>query len=509
MKNCAHKATIAVLCSAAICFALNPNPDNPPRTSDFLSGDCGGNFSSLQYFFWERNPILSNASKQAENKACCEEKIAQGLQPIAGMVRWGGEGCGRDSGYTEWIASRQQYLARQRDGSLYKPFGECADVILPSTPLDSADWPAGVQNAHFYDWEAQRLGGLFGKIGITGIFAADFFDCIPHSDTKNVDFSDRSINDFQKYSGITVPGSTTSARAGYILANCPEKWNEYICDGYATFYGRLCKQIKVTTGHTGFVGMQGTYDAPTNRILGRDIRLINQRIKENGGTFLRIVEVQGDACCRSPWRHGSALTYLGSFAAQAPDIWVGLQTAAPYTWPVSTWTLPIAGDNPFEESFKRSFSCLTTDAQRNTVLYKYLKGHYLVPGWGHMANTDGTVRRMVQTYMPQYGNAGIIPTDIWEMIHAIVPARPFGLAVYFSKGIADSYEKTGAIWNFSEIIRKYENGVFGAGYFLSDADIGGFGAHPENKPTGFVTVNLDKMPADERAQLGSSRIGVC
>jgi hypothetical protein len=88
------------------------------------------------------------------------------------------------------------------------------------------------------------------------------------------------------------------------------------------------------------------------------------------------------------------------------------------------------------------------------------------------------------------------------------PVRPFGLALYFSLNVEREYEKTGGRYDFAGILARVQgkagtamyNGA-ATGYIVSTNTIDLMSK--AMYPTGWVTSDIDKMPAEERQKLES------
>jgi hypothetical protein len=280
------------------------------------------------------------------------------------------------------------------------------------------------------------------------------------------------------------------------------EWTDYIGDSYARMYGAIVKAVKDATGKFGIITLQGgTGGVGGSSLQGQDLRKLYQRINvENDGRFLKTIELQPD-----PGRPLNTVTNciaaLGGFAATAPGAWIGGQFPAP-----AQWSPDINSNAPLEYVVRKSFeNSPLTEEEAISFIDNYLKSMWLGVGWTHIANQDGTVRRALQYYLPQYGGNYVVPPHIKEMLFAHYPVRPFGAALYYSKSIEQAFNERGQAYEFNRnAVRMLSDRNLPIGYVLSDLTIDGLEAYSENKPTAIYVPNgAEYLSEDELVKLKS------
>lgn len=473
-----------------------PNADYPPfmternGVSDIPWG--AGNYTWPQQLFWEGIPDLNNHHLQEMiNGAAGME--AQGKVPIMSCVAWGYEftaatggdpelGFGdksRDSGWAQWgewlSARKDKYLAQDWEGKIIYPH---AGYVTPMMPLDSVDWPAGIQNATFGDFAGIKIGSLANKIHSRGFYAADFVVGLYGG---NHDFHPRVIDDFERWAGVDVPGANVAERAAVIKASYWSLYNDFKSDRFARFYARAAETIRAA-GREPLVGGQILPHAASVRGTGNDFRIYLKHLPARNWYFS--VELQSDEGRPVP-PYWNASSNMGGHAARAPEFPMGAHMDA--------W------QSNFVNAVKNAGKDM--DWAR-----KYLKHAWLSVGWTHVANTDGTVRRAPMAFNRAYWDAGAVDTPIVALVRKHVPRHPFGPALYYSTDLERQSEATGNpnfyYWFEPKAVSWRLKGV-PVGYFVSDSSLPRL--KPENRPSGwFVYVdNLGKtrLKPEERARL--------
>jgi len=470
-----------------------PNPVRPPYVSEIYTYDLGGHGLGPEITFWEFTDRAKPAWGLA-NRRRVAELLKRSIRPIHGLVRWGTEyvdglpGGSRHGdppyrAWSEWHKQHEDLFMRMANGEVFhRGWG----VISPCMPLDERDWPPGVREATYGDWFVWKLSGLYEQAGLVGSFAADFYDCLPHTDCGNADFHPRVIAAFEKRMGVAVPPGSIPERAAFIKKNLMHEWIQFFCEGYGRVWGGIARAVKEKTGFPGFVGMQGTYNAFFNRWIGRDVRLIEKYVvHEAGGRGLRVVELQGDSD-RPLTSVSLGYGYLLDFACQAPDLWIGAQMNCP-------------DKQEFRDSLDRTFR--GDGSLKQEFASKYIRGHWLTVAWAHIAGRDGSVRRAVQVFHRQYWDSGRIPEDLERVALGVAPARPFGPAFYWSQSVATALERRGRSFEAERWKSALVDRGVPVGYAVSDATLAGLRLRPESRPTAFLVPQLELVPAEERAAL--------
>jgi len=473
-----------------------PNPDFPPFVSehngvfDYPWG--AANYTWPEQLFWDSMPDLHNQHLQ-EMVAAAEGVRGDGKTANLSCVAWGYEylaatggdtahGIADRSGWAGWgqwgrwlSARKDKYFAQDWEG---KVFYTTAGYVTPLMPLDSADWPEGIRDATFGDMAGLRLGRLANLVHANGIFAADFVVGLYGG---NHDFHPRVIDDFERWAGIEVPGSTVKERADDIVAHHWAEMNDFKSHRYARFYARIAETIR-SAGLEPRVGGQILPYASGVRGSGNDFRIYLEHLPARNWYFQ--VELQSDGGRPvQPYWWSSAV--MGGHAARAPDFPLGAHMDA---YASSFWDA--VGGAGKDSAWGRA----------------YLKHHWLSVGWTHVANTDGTARRAPQAFQRAYWDAGGVDAPLVALVRAHIPRHPFGPAIYYSTDLERQTENSGArgawYWLEPKSVAWLNEGV-PAGYYVSDTALGHL--LPENRPSAWF-VYLDGMgythlSASEKARL--------
>ncbi|MBK9578885.1 MAG: hypothetical protein IPK50_13460 [Fibrobacterota bacterium] len=472
------------------------NPDYPPFVTE-NNGVYGypwgaGNYRWPEQLFWDSMPDLRN-HHLGEMIRSSDGTLAQGKAAIMSCVAWGyeyGAAIGGDTakgfadkskapGWGEWgrwlSARKDKYFALDWDGNIHYPD---AGYVTPMMPLDSADWPEGIPNATFGDFAGVRLGKLANTIHANGIYAADFVVGLYGG---NHDFHPRVIDDFERWAGVKVPGTTVKERADFIVANLWSKMNDFKAHRFARFYARLAETIR-SSGREPLVGGQILPRAASVRATGNDFRIYLQHLPAKNWFFE--VELQADEGRPvEPYWWASAM--MGGHASRSPDFPLGAHMDA---YQSNFWNAVNGGGND------------------SLWGVRYMKHAWLSVGWTHVANTDGTVRRAALAFQRAYWDAGGIDSHIVALVRAHAPRHGFGPAIYYSTDLERQSEGTGnpnfTYWLEPKSVAWLNQGV-PAGYYISDTALANL--REENRPTGwFVYVdNLGKtrLSDAEKARL--------
>jgi len=495
--------SIAVaLTSAASALSLphptgsGPNPDFPPFVSEphgvFEYPWGAANYKWPEQLFWDSMPDLHNQHLQ-EMVQAAEGIQSDGRSADLSCVAWGYEylaATGGDTslgiadrstwaGWGEWgrwlKARKDKYTALNWDGEVYYP---AAGYVTPLMPLDTADWPAGIPNATFGDMAGLRLGKLANLIHANGIFAADFVVGLYGG---SFDFHPRVVNDFEKWAGVVVPGSTVKERADYIVAHQWARWNDYKSHRYAAFYARAAETIR-SAGREPRVGGQILPNAAGVRQSANDFRIYLEHLPAKNWYFQ--VELQSDdGRPVQPYWWGTAT--MGGHASRSPDFPLGAHMDA---------------------SLGAFWNAVRGAGKDTAWGFQYLKHHWLGVGWTHVANTDGSVRRAAQAFQRSYWDVGGVDTTIVALVRAHIPRHPFGPAIYYSTDLERQTETNGSrgawYWLEPKALSWMMQGV-PTGYYVSDTALAKM--LPENRPSAwFVYIDgmgFTHLSAAEKARL--------
>ena len=518
MKRTANLLKKCIVATAAVqVLALGihaqPSPEKPLHVKYVYNtcSNCDG--KAGEFLFWEqswRNKDAFEIAKfRRENKAMED----RGIYPVTAFNLFvdapisfslpGGANYGKfhndgEEAFAAWVNTRERYFAMDHQGNM-PAIGQA--FISPMMPLDQADWPNGIPNATYGDFMAYNFANFLIHTGARGMFLSDYLDGLPGYD---MDYNPRVLASFTAKTGLVIQGNTVPDKAAFIKSNYYKQWNDFKCQAYAHTYGSVARRFKQATGKSAFIGMQGA-----GRFNGQDVNMLEDSIVAGGGILVKINELQGDGQ-RELHSISSGLTSTLDLTSALPNSWIGVQMSASKALPVALdqedITVPAALSTEFELEYftgpwTGSVARMTMPiGDRLEFINKYLKGHWLTVAWAHIANTDGTVRRAIQFYHPNYNQQGLVPTDIEDKMNSIYPVRPFGNAFYYSRGTTNNFEtKFSESWRPS--FSASGSGAVPVGYGFSTAAIDGFAKHPENRPTAIITSDLDQMPAAELAKL--------
>jgi hypothetical protein len=382
--------------------------------------------------------------------------------------------------YGKWIAAHQNLFMYDSSGKPFMLHGNPPGYISPQMPLDQADWPTGITNAVYADWVAVRLASLCKLSGCRGFFAADFVEGQPY--IENGDFNPRIISAFAAADKLSIPKGTVGEQAMWILNNHRAEWYDYLCDGYAYFYGATVREVHKATGQTALVAAQTHLDPAIRRGRGTDFRRYVKFCDPKEMYFQ--IELQSDSLRKVP-AYGNTMVKMGEFACREPLMVLGSHMDADLE---KFW---VAVSNT-----KRN---LTADEQHEWGL-KYLKHHWLTVGFAHIATRDGEVRRATGAFLRHYWDHGKTDPTVVNLIRSVQPVRPFGPALYYSVPVERSIENEGPghWWNITtQATSAWQNLPFG--YFVSDVAVAKL--QSANAPSGWLVFDGDRMSAEERSAL--------
>lgn len=461
-----------------------PDPDHPPfvfeRNGVFQIPWGAGGYRWPEQLFWEDMSQVDD--KFLEMVQSTDGVESQGKVPVMGSVAWGYEykaaiggdsalGFGdmsREEGWRRWgtwlTARKDKYFAQDWEGKIYYPH---AGYVTPLMPLDPEDWPAGIQDATFGDFAGERLGRLANRIRLRGMFAADFVVGLYGS---NHDFHPRVIDDFERWSGLDVPGTTVKERADLIKARHWSRYNDFKSDRMARFYTRMAETIR-SAGREPLVGGQILPHAASVRGTGNDFRLYARMLPPKNWFFQ--VELQSDGGRPVP-KYWEASSNMGGHAARAPMFPLGAHMDA---YAGEFWGAVRGGGH--DDAWGR----------------RYMKHAWLSVGWTHVANLDGSVRRAPLSFQRGYWDVGGIDTPIVALVRDHIPRHPFGPALYYSADLERQSEGTGNpnfyYWFEPKAVAWRLQGI-PSGYFVSDTALDGLARDTANWPSGWM-VYVDNL----------------
>lgn len=409
--------------------------------------------------------------------------------------------------WARWMKAHPQYLDTHRDGGSFPPYfrswGGMHGHINPLMPIDPADRPAGMRGDTYGDLVALRWAETAGKAGATGIGLSDFTDFLPHGTTAEHDFNPRIIAAFEAATGISVPGQTVPERANFILDRHFNRWTDFWCQGWAEFFAALLRETQAQTKHTPLVIDQLQFGPSVVRTHAVDPRIVRERI----GTEQIVYHI--DWMTMSPERSGTSMAETtrvnGTFAAYEPGARFGGN---------------LSSDNDtFWQGVNQHWANMEPAARRARG-QGGLKRLWLENGWLHVADRAGGVRRGMAFLIRSYWDEGKISPDILRTLREIVPARPFGPALYYSAAIGRAREndvgrlRLNASETYfgarSQTYTELRDGAgIASGYFVSDAALPALA--PEARPSAWIVLErfdprtkADLLPPGELDRLQST-----
>jgi len=355
-------------------------------------------------------------------------------------------------------------------------------------PLPKADWPAGMTNATYGDWYAYRWGQTAAKSGAYAIQLSDFSDSQPAQPSWTEGFNPEITTAFGKSLGKVIPGATVGQKAAYINAHYTPQWNDFLANGYAGFYKSLATQLGNATGQAGLVIDQCGMWASARRFYGIDETTIASVV----GTehYICIWDDQTMQVGRSGQSMIWGIGGMVLAAAREPDIRNGANLSA--------------DDDQFWQATATFWPNLSTADQHERGL-KELKRAWLETAWSQIATRQGASRRAMAFLSRDYWDGGKLDAKVTQLIRTIVPAKPFGFALYYSNAAERAKEANVAAsgdLNVSymnpEILMNFKNGGGAVNYYVATAGVNQLQA--ASKPAAWLVLD-DGVPAAELSKL--------
>jgi hypothetical protein len=466
--------------------------------------------------FWSSGTNFTNAITMLAARQYANSMTAKGIVPASGAQRWedtyeASQPASLFPGEPSWIAADRQTLINKpefqawakwqkahenlfmlgadggSEGEDFRPWKGNWGHISPMMPLPKADWPTGETNANYGDWYAYRWGQTARRSGAYGIMLSDFSDSQPVLPSYSIGFNTQTIAGFQATLGTTIPGSTVAARAKYINAHYYAQWNDYLAQGYADFYAALNTQL-ATTGHQALIIDQCGQWPSARRLQGTDAYIIAHTLPS--ANYICIWDNQ----TMQPGRNGQPMIWgVGGMviaAAREPDIRNGGNLSA--------------DDTTFWQAAAQFWSNLSSADQHERGL-KELKRVWLETAWSHIATRQGTVRRALAFMERDYWDQGKLDPTVQHLIRTLIPARPFGYALYYSMSgerIVEAHVPatggTNETYMNPNKLLAFKNGGGAVGYYVSNAGLSSLQASA--RPAAWVVLD-SRVPEPEIQQL--------
>ncbi len=496
--------------------------------------DCTVNLDPAQLFFSANpNSPFLNDTLMAQVRALSAAQTAHGIVPTAGMQRWedtyeasfpAGTFAGEPAwiqadrtqgkfpslpefvAWRDFISSRPQYADVAFDGGTMPPqpgyfrsWGGQWGYISPLTPLDDADCPpTKTQNCTWGDAFAYRWSETSERTGGYGIQLSDFTDGQPYQNTLH-DLNPRIVAAFAKtLPGTPSPGTSAPAQAAWINRNAYSAWTDFLDQGYADFYATLAKDVQDATGHAALVIGQCGISPSFKRTEAVDERIVAKVLSPDNFMCAwddQVTQVGRNGPIVSPPSCELAGYVLA--AAREPLVRNGANLEA--------------DDAAYWSAIATFYPGLSSAAQQEVGL-KLLKRLWVWSAWAHIADRSGNVRRALAFASRDYWDVGSLTRigPAATMIHTIVPAHPFGAALYYSVAVERAAETASAAgtqpgdvpytYLMPPLLQAFLDGGGNVGYYVSDAALPALGA--ANAPAAWVVLGAgSSLPDSERTAL--------
>ena len=500
-----------------------------------LCFNCSPDLEPAELFF-EANPKspFGDPAKMAQTRQDVAGKEKAGVVPSAGIQRWeatfaasfpkgafAGEpdwiGADRDKGFDrmpefiawrDWIAAHPQYLDMAADGgtmpSAFRAWGGSWGHISPLTPLDTKDCPpdmkAGCDWGDAYAWRWARSSA---KSGAYGLILSDFSDSQPGFASNIHDFNPRIVAAFvaagTPYEAGLSDMSPLADRANWIVANHFNAWNDFNAAGYGKFYAALAARVGTATGRKALVVDQCGLTPAARRLFGTDARIVAKTMSPQNYVCMwddHVIQADRTGPIATP-----PIQELAGFvlaAAREPLIRNGANLEA--------------DDEAYWTAIAKFYPTLDP-AARHEVGHKLLKRLWLWSAWAHVADRSGKLRRAIAFASRDYWDSGTLTAldPMANIIRSVVPARPFGPALYYSAAVERAVEQAEAkkvgtrdreidTYLPARDLQTLIDGGAPVGYYVSDAALPALGKN--SAPSAWIVPDSEGLlPPVEQAAL--------
>jgi hypothetical protein len=410
--------------------------------------------------------------------------------------------------WRDWIAAHPHYLDMAADGgtmpAAFRAWGGSWGHISPLTPLDAKDCPADMESG--CDWGdlfAWRWAQSSAKTGAYGLILSDFSDSQPGVASNVHDFNPRIVAAFvaagTQYDSDLTDGSPLPDRANWIVSNHFNAWNDFIAAGYAKFYAALAARVGSATGRKALIVDQCGLTPAARRLFGVDARIVARTLSPQNYICMwddHVIQADRTGPIETP-----PLQELAGFvlaAAREPLIRNGANLEA--------------DDEAYWTAIAKFYPALS-QADRHEVGQKLLKRLWIWSAWAHVADRSGNVRRAIAFASRDYWDGGKLTTldPLASVLRSVVPARPFGPALYYSTAVERAVEQAAAktVGTRDEEIATYLpahdlqaliDGGAPVGYYVSDAALPALAKN--SAPSAWVVPGAESpLPAGEQSAL--------
>jgi hypothetical protein len=497
---------------------------------------CTVGLDPTQLFFAANpNSPFLNAKLMAQVRALSAQQTTAGIVPTAGLQRWEDTyeasfpagtfpdepawiQADRNAGkfptlpeFVAWrnfISSHSQYLDVAFDGGTMPPqpnyfrsWGGQWGHISPLTPLDEADCPPSKPTScNWGDDFAYRWAQTTRVTGGYGLQLSDFTDGQPYQSTLH-DVNPRIVAAFSKaFPAAGVPAGSAALQSAWINHHAFNEWTDFLDQGYAAFYAAMASQAGAAAGHAALVIGQCSLSPAFKRTEGVDERILAEKLSPDN--FMCIWDDQVIQVGRSGPLASPPMAELAGYvlaAAREPLMRNGANLEA--------------DDAAYWAAIKSFYPGLPAATQQELGV-KLLKRLWVWSAWAHIADRAGQVRRAIAFASRDYWDAGTLGPlgTVQSLIASILPARPFGAALYYPVSVERAIEAAntaslpaGDVPNTylppAELQGLLDSGA-PVGYYVSDAALPFISQAAGNAPSAWVLLDAGNfLPADERAAL--------
>lgn len=411
--------------------------------------------------------------------------------------------------WRDFVTGHPQYWDTAFDGgtmpsepTYYRAWGGQWGHISPLTPLAPADCPPGRSLCTYGDLFAYQWGRTARLSGGYGMMLSDFTDSQPERSSNFHDFNPAITGAFAQATGLPVPQGGVAAQAQWIVANALPAWNDYLSQGYGSFFASLAAQLGHATGRQALIVGACAVTPSFRRWSGTDERILVQHITPSSFVCSwddQTIQVGRYGPVVAPPMQELAGYVIG--AAREPLVRNGAILEA---------------DDPAYWAAIRAFYPTLGAAAQLELGRKLLKRLWTWSAWAHIADRGGNVRRALAFVSRDYWDLGSLTAldPLTTLIRSIVPTQPFGAALYYSTAVERIREQQQAAavgvgkWvNFylaNPVLQSFidQGGV--VGYYVSDTALGSIVKGQANAPSAWVVLDAQgTLPDGERRQLAA------
>lgn len=497
-----------------------PTAERPLLHTRFFTRNHGSGGRVPEQLFWRDSRLVEKVDTAREAN---RRSIAEGIKPLFGLMMWGGvyydsePGSGRQhsdkpayNAYWRWNHERRHYFARRADGRTwsrnYAEDGTAKEAwITPSRPLDPGDRSADITT--FGDWYAQRIAERAAAIDARGVLLADYADQMPHSTALDQDFSEPIVADFERWSGIDVPGDDPASWAAAIRRDHLSAWIDYLSDAYGRWWLDMARRIEDATGGEAVTAMQKHSFPHSSRYHAADLIWMRKHAERPSQIAYHVETWSPPSPRGGAIGDGEISAYvgqLGTHLCREPDIVRGafVPTTGHVRYPGGDRA---RGTDHFRmiDHADRIYSLSLSADQKTEMQDAIQRGAWMALGWTHLAARSGRVERAAMYFFTHWSKDEN-PYDLFhEVIQPIAPTRPYGPAFYYSTSTERAFERRQEMWNplprIADAAKRGDDGHVMLAYFVSDQTLPTL--DEDARPTAWVVDEPETLADDERRML--------